>query len=57
MNPILVFDNEQIVGDDTHATILTESDLYKNLWEAQVGGFLPNEHGEYEEDEQPNLFS
>jgi ATP-binding cassette subfamily B protein len=59
MNRILVFDKGKIVGDGTHATLLTKSDLYKNLWEAQVGGFLPNEHSDYEEDEdkQQNLFS
>ncbi len=41
MDRILVFDKGKIVGDGTHAELLTQGGLYKTLWDAQVGGFLP----------------
>ena len=40
MDRILVFDKGKIVEDGTHSDLLTKSGLYKNLWDAQVGGFL-----------------
>lgn len=43
MDRILVFDRGNIVGDGTHKSLLARSPLYKELWNAQVGGFLPQE--------------
>ncbi|MBL3284485.1 putative ABC transporter ATP-binding protein [Rickettsiales endosymbiont of Paramecium tredecaurelia] len=40
MDRILVFDRGKIVGDGSHAKLLVGCALYKNLWDAQVGGFL-----------------
>ncbi len=42
MDRILVFDQGKIVEDGTHAELLAAEGLYKTLWNAQVGGFLPN---------------
>jgi ATP-binding cassette subfamily B protein len=28
--------------DGTHQELLAKGGLYKNLWDAQVGGFLPD---------------
>ncbi len=42
MDRILVFDRGKIVEDGSHESLLTEKGLYCSLWEAQVGGFLPN---------------
>jgi ATP-binding cassette subfamily B protein len=41
MDRILVFNHGQIVEDGTHQELLAKSGLYKTLWDAQVGGFLP----------------
>ena len=41
MDRILVFDKGEIVADGNHQDLLSKENLYKNLWEAQVGGFLP----------------
>ncbi|MBM3886801.1 ABC transporter ATP-binding protein [Candidatus Dependentiae bacterium] len=43
MDRILVFDNGKIVEDGTHHDLLNKNQLYKNLWDAQVGGFLGDE--------------
>ncbi len=43
MDRILVFDKGHIVGDGTHTELLNLGGLYKTLWDAQVGGFLPDE--------------
>lgn len=40
MDRILVFDKGSIVEDGTHEELLKRGGLYKQLWEAQVGGFL-----------------
>ncbi len=40
MDRILVFDKGKIVEDGTHNELLAKGGLYKNLWDAQVGGFL-----------------
>ena len=40
MDRILVFDKGKIMEDGTHSALLSNGGLYKNLWEAQVGGFL-----------------
>lgn len=42
MDRILVFDKGHIVEDGTHAELLKQGGLYKTLWDAQVGGFLPD---------------
>lgn len=46
MDRILVFDRGKIVEDGTHAELLAKKGLYKTLWDAQVGGFLPDKKGE-----------
>jgi ATP-binding cassette subfamily B protein len=43
MDRIIVFDKGEIVEDGTHQELLNENGLYKALWDAQVGGFLPGE--------------
>jgi ATP-binding cassette subfamily B protein len=40
MDRILVFDKGSIVEDGTHEQLLAKGGLYKQLWEAQIGGFL-----------------
>ncbi len=40
MDRILVFDKGSIVEDGTHEELLVRGGLYKQLWEAQIGGFL-----------------
>jgi ATP-binding cassette subfamily B protein len=42
MDRILVFDKGHIIEDGTHAELLQLNGLYKTLWDAQVGGFLPD---------------
>ncbi len=46
MDRILVFDRGKIVEDGTHQGLLAKGGLYKILWDAQVGGFLPDKQGE-----------
>ena len=40
MDRILVFDKGSIVEDGSHEQLLERGGLYKQLWEAQIGGFL-----------------
>jgi ATP-binding cassette, subfamily B, bacterial len=42
MDRILVFDRGVIKEDGAHKALLGEDGLYKKLWNAQVGGFLPS---------------
>ncbi len=42
MDRILVFDQGKIVGDGSHEKLLTQQGLYRILWNAQIGGFLPD---------------
>nr|HAT8713230.1 ATP-binding cassette domain-containing protein [Legionella jordanis] len=42
MDRILVFDKGHIVEDGTHSELLKLGGLYKTLWDAQVGGLLPD---------------
>ncbi|WP_353288170.1 ABC transporter ATP-binding protein [Wolbachia endosymbiont (group B) of Gerris lacustris] len=42
MDRILVFDQGKVVEDGTHQELLDENGMYKTLWDAQVGGFLPD---------------
>jgi ATP-binding cassette, subfamily B, bacterial len=41
MDRIIVFDRGKIMEDGTHKSLLKHNGLYKTLWDAQVGGFLP----------------
>lgn len=43
MDRILVFDKGKIVQDGAHSQLLAQEGLYKILWNAQVGGFLPED--------------
>lgn len=45
MDRILVFDQGKIIEDGSHEDLLHKNGLYKTLWDAQVGGFLPHEKG------------
>ncbi len=42
MDRIIVFDQGQVVEDGTHNELLVNNGTYKTLWNAQVGGFLPD---------------
>ena len=41
MDRILVFEQGKIVEDGSHEELLRLTGLYKAMWDAQVGGFLP----------------
>lgn len=41
MDRIMVFDQGEIVQDGSHQELVLAEGLYKTLWDAQVGGFLP----------------
>ena len=41
MDRILVFQDGKIVEDGTHAELISLNGLYKSMWDAQIGGFLP----------------
>lgn len=43
MDRILVFQDGKIVEDGTHAELVAQNGLYKSMWNAQVGGFLPED--------------
>ncbi len=43
MDRILVFENGKVTEDGSHAQLLEAGGLYKTLWDAQVGGFLPED--------------
>lgn len=43
MDRILVFNKGRIVQDGTHQQLLSQEGMYKTLWSAQIGGFLPDE--------------
>jgi ATP-binding cassette subfamily B protein len=42
MDRILVFDQGKIIENGTHIELLSRKGIYKALWNAQVGGFLPD---------------
>ena len=42
MDRIFVFDQGKIVEEGSHTELLSKDGLYKTLWDAQVGGFLPD---------------
>lgn len=41
MDRILVFDQGKIIQDGSHQELLAQDGLYKRMWNAQIGGFLP----------------
>lgn len=49
MNRILVFDQGKILEDGTHEQLIEKQGLYKTLWDAQVGGFIPDKPKQEEE--------
>lgn len=51
MDRILVFDHGEIVEDGAHKELLRNNGLYQRLWNAQVGGFLPDEEDRAEDEE------
>ena len=46
MDRIIVFDQGKIMEDGSHFELLASNGLYKILWDAQVGGFLPDRKSE-----------
>ncbi|MFI4957121.1 MAG: ABC transporter ATP-binding protein [Gammaproteobacteria bacterium] len=42
MDRIMVFDQGKIVEDGSHQNLLALNGRYKMLWDAQVGGFIPD---------------
>lgn len=50
MERILVFDRGRIVEDGTSKELFAKNGLFRTLWEAQVGDFLPTHVGEIPED-------
>lgn len=45
MDRILVFEKGKITQDGTHDELLAQDGLYKKLWQAQIGGLLPDNKG------------
>ncbi|HHF7346950.1 TPA: ABC transporter ATP-binding protein [Legionella feeleii] len=43
MDRILVFEKGVIVEDGCHEELIAKNGLYKSMWDAQVGGFLPEQ--------------
>lgn len=43
MDRLLVFEHGRIVEDGTHTELLHRGGFYKKLWDAQIGGFLPEQ--------------
>lgn len=41
MDRLLIFDQGKIVEEGTHESLISKKGLYQTLWNAQVGGFLP----------------
>lgn len=41
MDRILVFDKGKIVEEGTHTALMNQNGLYAQMWNMQVGGFLP----------------
>lgn len=42
MDRILVFDKGKIIEEGTHTTLMSQGGLYAQMWNMQVGGFLPD---------------
>jgi ATP-binding cassette, subfamily B, bacterial len=43
MDRIIVFDQGKIISDGTHEDLLTKSEMYKSLWDAQIGSLLSDQ--------------
>ncbi len=43
MDRIIVFDQGRIVQDGSHEDLFHQEGLYKKMWSAQIGGFLPDQ--------------
>lgn len=41
MDRILVFDQGRIIQDGSHEELIAQEGLYKTMWNAQIGGLLP----------------
>jgi ATP-binding cassette subfamily B protein len=41
MDRIVVFDKGRLMEEGTHEALLAQNGLYKQLWDAQISGFLP----------------
>lgn len=41
MDRILVFDQGKIIENGSHTELLNKKGMYKALWDAQIGGFIP----------------
>lgn len=48
MDRMIVFERGKIVQDGSHEELINQPGLYKSLWDAQIGGFLPDEEEESE---------
>lgn len=46
MDRILVFEKGKIIEDGSHNSLLRKNGIYKSLWDAQIGGFLPDKRKE-----------
>lgn len=40
---IIVFEQGRIMEDGKHKELINKGGLYKALWDAQIGGFLPED--------------
>lgn len=49
MDRIIVFEAGKIVEEGSHEELLAKNGLYKSMWDAQIGGFLPESDIETEE--------
>lgn len=49
MDRILVFREGRIVEDGTHSDLIERNGLYKSMWNAQIGGFLPEDDNDRDE--------
>ncbi len=50
---ILVFEQGTIVEDGSHSALVEKNGVYRSLWDAQIGGFLPEtdkERDDWDED-------
>lgn len=50
MDRILVFAEGKIVEDGTHDELVAQNGLYKSMWDAQVGGLLPQSESDDDEE-------